>query len=115
MKLLRSNKRSVLTVLYRVQIVIIFSLHFVFLRKYCESLGSKFRNLFCFSSKGLVTHGCLPSYSFLTHSLRSKAKQWMSFCGYGQNGVSKICVDGCDVVSENSGSDVTNWLDLNKS
>ena len=51
--------------------------------------------------------------SFLTHSLRSKAKQWMSFCGYGQNGVSKICVDGCDVVSENSGSDVTNWLDLN--
>ena len=46
---------------------------------------------------------------FLTHSLRSKAKQWMSFCGYGQNGVSKICVDGCDVVSENSGSDVTNW------
>ena len=50
---------------------------------------------------------------FLTHSLRSKAKQWMSFCGYGQNGVSKICVDGCDVVSENNGSDVTNWLDLN--
>ena len=51
--------------------------------------------------------------SFLTHSLRSKAKQWTSFCGYGQNGVSKICVDGCDVVSENSGSDVTNWCDLN--
>ena len=39
------------------------------------------------------------------------AKQWMSFCRNGQNGVSKICVDGCDVVSENSGSDVKlGWI-----
>ena len=39
------------------------------------------------------------------------AKQWMRFCRDGQNGVSKICVDGCDVVSENSGSDVKlGWI-----
>ena len=24
--------------------------------------------------------------------------------------LAEICVDGCDVVSENSGSDVTNWV-----
>ena len=24
----------------------------------------------------------------------------------------EICVDGCDVISENGRSDVTNWLDL---
>ena len=26
--------------------------------------------------------------------------------------LAEICVDGCDVISENSRSDVTNWLDL---
>ena len=26
--------------------------------------------------------------------------------------LAEICVDGCDVFSENSGSDVRNWLDL---
>ena len=30
----------------------------------------------------------------------------------GKTVLAEICVDGCDVVSENSGSDVTNWLDL---
>ena len=31
----------------------------------------------------------------------------------GKTALAEICVDGCDVISENSGSDVTNWLDLN--
>ena len=26
--------------------------------------------------------------------------------------LAEICIDGCDVVSKNSGSDVTNWLDV---
>ena len=30
----------------------------------------------------------------------------------GKTALAEICVDGCDVVSENSGSDVANWLDL---
>ena len=30
----------------------------------------------------------------------------------GKTALAEICVDGCDVVSANSGSDVTNWLDL---
>ena len=30
----------------------------------------------------------------------------------GKTALAKICIDGCDVVSENGGSDVTNWLDL---
>ena len=30
----------------------------------------------------------------------------------GKTALAEICVDGCDVVRENSGSDVTNWLDL---
>ena len=33
------------------------------------------------------------------------AKQWMSFCGEGEK-LAEICVDGCDVVSKNSGSEV---------
>ena len=30
----------------------------------------------------------------------------------GKTAFAEICVDGCDVVSKNSRSDVTNWLDL---
>ena len=30
----------------------------------------------------------------------------------GKTALAEICVDGCDIVSENSGTDVTNWLDL---
>ena len=30
----------------------------------------------------------------------------------GKTALTEISVDGCDVVSKDSGSDVTNWLDL---
>ena len=47
--------------------------------------------------------------SFLTHSLRSNG--WV-FVDMGKTALAEICVDGCDVVSENSWSDVTNWFHL---
>ena len=43
------------------------------------------------------------TFSIFNSFIAELAKQWMSFCRDGQNGVSKICVDGCDVVSGNSG------------
>ena len=55
-------------------------------------------------------HFHLSSSSFLTHSLRSNG--WV-FVDMGKTALAEICVDGCEVVSENSESDVTNWLDLN--
>ena len=40
------------------------------------------------------------SCSFFNSFIAELAKQWMSFCRDGQNGVSKICVDGCDVLAK---------------
>ena len=46
--------------------------------------------------------------SFLTHSLRSNGRV---FVERGKTALAEICVEGCDDLAKNSGSDVTNWLD----
>ena len=43
----------------------------------------------------------------VNHSLRSNG--WV-FVDMGKTALAEICVDGCDVDGENSGSEVTNWL-----
>ena len=72
-----------------------------------ESLRGLIIGILCYYSINNEVYFFIIFNSFIAEL----AKQWMSFCRDGQNGISKICVDGCDVVSENSGSDVKlGWI-----
>ena len=49
---------------------------------------------------------------FMAKTMNELAHKSPLIVDMGKTALAEICVDGCDVVSENSGSDVTNWLDL---